>query len=85
MNRDDVPKRYRKVYDRAIQGKCSPRTAIRLHCLMCMGWQAKEVPQCTAPSCPLFQFRVRPQKPVTKSSGGALRCAPSGVGQRDGL
>lgn len=61
MNRDDVPIRYRKLYGRAMTGTCSPRQAIRLHCAMCMGWEPSSVPDCTAPGCPLFAFRIRRQ------------------------
>lgn len=58
MNRDDVPARYRGLYDRALRGAASPRRAIRLHCIMCMGWQAQDVEHCTATSCPLYRYRM---------------------------
>jgi hypothetical protein len=52
----DVPDRYRYMYDRAMSGR-SRRTAIRLHCLMCMGWKQSDVPKCTATGCPLYPYR----------------------------
>ena len=54
----DVPMRYRATYQRARSGK-SPRAAIKAHCLMCCGWQLKEVKLCIAPDCPLYPLRTR--------------------------
>ena len=54
----DVPPKYRATYQRALAGN-SPKAAIKAHCLMCCGWQIREVQQCTAPNCPLFTLRKR--------------------------
>ena len=54
----DVPMRYRATYKRALSGK-SPKAAIKAHCLMCCGWQLKEVKLCTAPHCPLYPLSRR--------------------------
>lgn len=78
MTRDDVPNRYRKLYDRAAAGTCSPRQAIRMHCAMCMGWEATAVPTCTAPSCPLFAFRTRRQ--VAEEATKRPKQEPIGIG-----
>lgn len=35
----------------------SPSTAIRAFCVTCMGGYVRMVAKCTAPQCPLYQFR----------------------------
>ena len=52
------PRRYRDVYRRG-RGRKSRQAAIRAFCVQCMGYQAHEVPGCTARSCPLFAYRLR--------------------------
>lgn len=52
----DVPAKYRKLYRRAMGGK-SRKAAVRVHCLMCVGWQEREIDRCTAPGCPLYPYR----------------------------
>jgi len=54
----DVPAKYRGLYRRA-WGAASRKSAIRAFCLECVGWQEAEVHRCTAPACPLFEFRLR--------------------------
>ena len=54
----DVPAKYRGLYRRAWDA-ASRKGAIRAFCLECVGWQESEVHQCTAPACPLFEFRLR--------------------------
>jgi len=73
MTRASVPKQYRKLYDRALSGR-SPKAAIRAHCVMCMGWNHKDVPGCTAPGCPLFPYRL------SKRQNGTLKGAVLSVG-----
>lgn len=51
-----IPKQFRKLYEQAMGGK-SRDAAIQAHCLSCMGWQASEVPLCTATACPLYPYR----------------------------
>ena len=36
----------------------NPIKAIRCFCIDCMGGQAREVKDCTAPNCPLYAFRM---------------------------
>ena len=36
----------------------SPLKAIKCFCIECMGGQAREVKDCTAPNCPLYAFRM---------------------------
>ena len=35
----------------------SPLSAIKEFCLECCGYNSAEVKTCTAPNCPLFEFR----------------------------
>ncbi|MGB2985017.1 MAG: hypothetical protein WBE26_03965 [Phycisphaerae bacterium] len=57
MHEDDIPQRYRRLYRKAMAGR-SLKAAIRAHCLMCVGWQEREVRLCMAPSCPLYPYRL---------------------------
>jgi len=52
----DCPPKFRKLYRRAWGGK-SRQSAIRAHCLECVGWSPREVALCTAPACPLYEYR----------------------------
>lgn len=54
----DVPAAYRHLYRSAWTGR-SRKAAIRAFCLACVGWQPKEVRNCTALTCPLYEFRLR--------------------------
>ena len=36
----------------------NPTTAIRSHCVECMGGSVREVSKCTAPDCSLYPFRM---------------------------
>lgn len=67
--RSFVPEKYRKLYDRCIAGKASPREAIRLQCLECWGYVRTEAQTCDNVNCPLFQYN--PLKKPAKSLAGA--------------
>ena len=54
----DVPRKYRGLYRKAWAGD-SRKAAIRTFCLECVGWMPEEVRQCTAPACPLYEFRLK--------------------------
>ena len=41
-----------------IEVRTTPVKAIRYFCKECMGYQAAEVPRCTAPLCPLYPYRM---------------------------
>jgi len=53
-----MPSTLRKTYLRALTGTAA-RSAIRSFCWMCMGWNRKDVQQCTDPACPLFPYRPK--------------------------
>jgi len=54
----DVPVKYRGLYKRAYAAK-SRKAAIRAFCLECTYWQFSEVALCTAPACPLYEYRLK--------------------------
>jgi len=51
-----APPRVRDLYRRAWNG--SRKAAIRIFCLECVGYNAADVHRCTAPACPLYEFRL---------------------------
>jgi len=53
----DVPRKFRGLYKRAWAG-ASRKAAVRAFCLECVGWSEDEVRRCTAPACPLYEFRL---------------------------
>ena len=53
----DIPVRQRPIFRRAWTGK-SRKAAMRAFCLECMGYESAEVNRCTAPTCPLFEYRA---------------------------
>ncbi len=54
--RAQMPHKYRRVYDRAIEGK-SLRSSVTAQCLECVCWQSREVTLCTDLACPLYAVR----------------------------
>ena len=58
-----IPKAYRGIYNKALQGK-SLRAAINAQCLDCCAYQRKEVALCTSLSCPLYA--VRPYQEISQ-------------------
>jgi hypothetical protein len=68
--RADTPKRYRKLYDRCMAAKASPRDAIRMQCLECWAWVQTETAQCDNCACPLFRYRPY-QKPAQVPDWGS--------------
>lgn len=76
MNLSDVPARYRKLHERALEGR-RPLLAIRAHCAMCMGWEdaARGIAECTSTVCPLWPYRFG--KRARKPSPSAPEAAPS--------
>lgn len=58
MKLADIPERYHAMYHRAMSGR-SRKAAVRVNCLMCVGWNSAEVDRCTAKTCPLYPYRRR--------------------------
>ena len=81
--RADMPKQYRKLYDRVIAGKTSPRDAIKMQCLECYGWVRSETAKCDNYACPLYCYR--PYQKAVKSPTEPLEQANvDELGERDG-
>lgn len=57
-----MPQSYRKMYMDAVRGEASPRAAIKINCLECMGFDRGEVKACESDHCPLFQYRPYQEK-----------------------
>ena len=53
----DAPPVYQGAVRDALDGKASPRRAIKAFCLSCTGFMREEVRHCTATCCPLHAFR----------------------------
>ena len=51
-----IPRKQRSVFLKAWKGK-SRKAAIRAFCFECAGYESAEVNRCTAPACPLYEFR----------------------------
>lgn len=53
-----MPKRYQKLYDKAMKGK-SRKAAIKSFCIECMGYVFEEVIDCIDKGCPLYPYRSK--------------------------
>lgn len=57
MDRNEVPVKYRKLYDKAMAGH-NRTAALKLNCLQCVGWLKEEVRNCTSRNdCFLWLYR----------------------------
>jgi hypothetical protein len=64
------------VHRRRRAGEVSTaRTAIRNHCIECMGYQARDVATCSAPECHLWPYRMGPR---VRPDGGVAPDASGG-------
>lgn len=52
-----VPVKYRQLVERATSGEASPRSAVKAHCLVCVGFVREEVTRCAVHRCPLWRYR----------------------------
>jgi hypothetical protein len=53
---EDAPSKA-KLFERVYRGAASPRSAIKAQCLECLGFNTDDIRHCTAPACPLFNYR----------------------------
>jgi len=67
-----IPKAYRGIYKKAVQGK-SLRATINAQCLDCVYWQRKEVSLCTDLACP--SYAVRPYQSLQDAHNEPDFCA----------
>jgi len=63
QRRADMPLLYRKLYDRCMAGKASPRDAIKMQCLECWAYVMPETANCDNCACPLFRYRPYQSSP----------------------
>ncbi len=79
--RAEIPKKYRRLYDRAMSGK-SPKAARKAQCLECVGWVIKEVFRCTDSGCPLHPYRPtsRAMQGVPEDTGNGAESTNAGQG-----
>lgn len=54
---DSMPRIYRKNYLAAVEGKASPRNAIKAFCTECMGCVRSEITNCDTIDCSLNLYR----------------------------
>lgn len=59
--RRQIPKKYQKLYKRALNPR-NLRAAVSSQCLECVGWVSEEVRLCTDLACPLYPHRRLDQK-----------------------
>jgi hypothetical protein len=52
-----VPASARRLVQKAFEGACSPRQAIKANCLDCSGFDRGEIRSCQVILCPLHAFR----------------------------
>jgi hypothetical protein len=85
MRSCDVPQKYQRLYEKAQTGK-SRRAGIRCHCLMCVGWRAKDLELCTATECPLYPYRMKvvPKSEMT-SKARNLSCVKGYMATRQSI
>jgi len=53
-----VPKLYANLYAATQTGKAGPRQAIKMHCLVCVGYIREEVDLCSDKGSPLWRYRT---------------------------
>lgn len=59
---DSMPKVSRMRYAKCMSGKISLRSAIKMKCLECVGYQRNEVTLCSSYGCPLWPYRPYKEK-----------------------
>lgn len=77
-----MPKLYRKLYDRVMAGKASPRDAIKMQCLECWAYVRAETQACDNYACPLHAYRPY-QKSVKSPTEGLGEANVDNHMQRD--
>lgn len=78
---DTAPEKWRGLLTRAIEGKASPRAAIKAQCGECNGFDRQAIATCTADACPLWMYRpcrnrLKPSQASSNDSKGAF--SPAG-------
>jgi hypothetical protein len=71
--RAQIPKAYRGIYEKAMEGN-SRKAAMHAFCLECCGYQIKEVFACTDLGCPLYPYR--PKSRVSQEASESFPAEP---------
>ena len=53
----EAPESVQNTLRQAFSGSASPRKAIKAMCLACVGYDRKEVTNCSSFACPLWKYR----------------------------
>ena len=61
-----LPVSRKKLFNRVYAAKASPRSAIKAFCGECLAFNEEDIRTCTAPACPLFEYRPYQRKGETK-------------------
>jgi hypothetical protein len=64
-----VPRLYRRAFQKSLDGKSSPRQAIKQKCLDCCCFQRKEVDLCGIETCPLYAYKPVYDKKPSEAAG----------------
>lgn len=59
----DAPESAKGALAGAFSGSASPRKAIKAMCLSCVGFERKEITNCSSFACPLWEYRPFQVKP----------------------
>lgn len=70
---EQAPAKYRNLHLKVMRGEVSPRQAIKVMCLECVGWERREVTACTSSACPLH--RLRPFQPAGRNDAEGAEVA----------
>ena len=52
-----IPKSRVALLKRVYTGRTTPRNAIKAFCYDCLDYNEQEIRTCTAPACPLYEYR----------------------------
>lgn len=73
----EIPVKFRPLFQRCLNKEASPRQAIKMHCLTCVGFETNDVANCRVERCPLHCYR-----PYQKASSDQ-NAAPEAGKQRE--
>jgi hypothetical protein len=69
----ETPPRFKVLALKVLEGRVTPRQAIKAKCLDCMGYIIKDIRNCPSTTCELHRFR--PFQPPSNRGGTASRYA----------
>ena len=75
---EDLPISYRGIFSKSYDGSASPRQAIKAMCLHCIGYERKEITECTNQGCPLWEYRPYQSQSGREDEVGVLEAVSRG-------